>query len=136
MAKKKIYITESDKIKLEKIIQESLHQNIYKEEYIKSLLAEIEIAKVVKPKAVPKDVITMNSKVCLVSPEGDEEEYTLVFPNEANVMENKISILAPVGTAMIGYKAGDIIEWPVPDGIIKFKVKEILFQPEASGEYE
>jgi regulator of nucleoside diphosphate kinase len=136
LAKKKIYITESDKIKLEKIIQESLHQNIYKEEYIKSLLAEIEIAKVVKPKAVPKDVITMNSKVCLVSPEGDEEEYTLVFPNEANVMENKISILAPVGTAMIGYKAGDIIEWPVPDGIIKFKVKEILFQPEASGEYE
>ncbi|MBN2287288.1 MAG: nucleoside diphosphate kinase regulator [Tissierellales bacterium] len=136
MAKKRIYITENDKKKLEKLIQEARHQNLYNEEYIKSLITEIEIAKVVKSKSIPKDVITMNSQVRLISPDGEEEDYTLVFPNEADVMNNKISILAPVGTAMIGYKVGDVIEWPVPEGIVKFVVKEILYQPEAEGDYE
>jgi regulator of nucleoside diphosphate kinase len=136
VAKKRIYITENDKKKLEKLIQEARHQNLYNEEYIKSLITEIEIAKVVKSKSIPKDVITMNSQVRLISPDGEEEDYTLVFPNEADVMNNKISILAPVGTAMIGYKVGDVIEWPVPEGIVKFVVKEILYQPEAEGDYE
>ena len=61
--------------------------------------------------------------------------YSLVFPKEADVDKGKISVLAPVGTAMIGYRVGDIIEWEVPSGLRRLKVEEVLYQPEASGDY-
>jgi regulator of nucleoside diphosphate kinase len=61
--------------------------------------------------------------------------YTLVFPEDADHTHNKISILAPIGTAMLGYRVGDIFEWKVPDGVSKMKIKEILYQPESSGDY-
>jgi regulator of nucleoside diphosphate kinase len=61
--------------------------------------------------------------------------YSLVFPNEADADEGRISILAPVGTAMIGYRVGDVIEWQVPSGLRRLKVEEIIYQPEASGDY-
>jgi regulator of nucleoside diphosphate kinase len=58
--------------------------------------------------------------------------YTLVYPAEANVEENRISVLAPVGTAIIGYRAGDVIKWPVPGGHVRLHVEEV-FQPEHVG---
>ena len=61
--------------------------------------------------------------------------YTLVFPTAANISENKLSILAPLGMALIGYRKGDTIKWPVPSGIKKLKVTEIIYQPEAAGDY-
>jgi regulator of nucleoside diphosphate kinase len=61
--------------------------------------------------------------------------YSLVFPNEADIDEGKISVLAPVGTAMIGYRVGDVIEWEVPSRLRRLKVEEIIYQPEASGDY-
>jgi regulator of nucleoside diphosphate kinase len=61
--------------------------------------------------------------------------YTLVFPSEANFDEGKISVLAPVGTAMLGYRVGDSIEWEVPSGRRRLKVEELIYQPEASGDY-
>jgi regulator of nucleoside diphosphate kinase len=63
-------------------------------------------------------------------------EYTLIFPEDANFKNKKVSILAPVGTAFIGYSVGDIIEWHVPKGIRKLQVEELLYQPEAAGNYE
>ena len=67
---------------------------------------------------------------------GKEMIYSLVFPNEADVDEGRISILAPVGTAMIGYRIGDTIEWEVPSGLRRLRVEEVLYQPEASGDYQ
>jgi regulator of nucleoside diphosphate kinase len=61
--------------------------------------------------------------------------YTHVFPSEANFDEGKISVLAPVGTAMLGYRVGDSIEWEVPSGRRRLKVEELLYQPEAAGDY-
>jgi regulator of nucleoside diphosphate kinase len=82
------------------------------------------------------DVITMNSKVCLVDLEtADEDIITLVLPEDADHAENKISILAPIGTAILGHRVGDTFEWKVPAGLIRMKVKELLYQPEASGDY-
>jgi regulator of nucleoside diphosphate kinase len=60
---------------------------------------------------------------------------TLVFPDDADIDQNRISVLAPIGTAMLGYSVGDAFEWQVPAGLTRFKVKEILYQPEASGDY-
>lgn len=61
--------------------------------------------------------------------------YSMVFPGDANVAENKISVLAPIGTALIGYRVGDTIEWKVLGGLKKLKVEEILYQPERAGDY-
>ena len=90
----------------------------------------------VPPEAVPGDVITMNSEVVLLDVDTQQEEtYTLVFPDRADATTGHISVLAPIGMAMIGYQVGDTFEWPVPDGVRRLLVKEILYQPEAAGDY-
>lgn len=133
---KKIHITELDKTRLQKLIFEAREYNLCKKDDLKILERELERAQVVKPEEIPNDIITMNSTVAFRDLDtGEQFTYSLVFPNEAKLIENKISILAPIGTAILGYRVGDIIEWPVPDGIVKLKVEEIIFQPEASGIY-
>jgi regulator of nucleoside diphosphate kinase len=85
---------------------------------------------------MPGDVITMHSRARLVDRDTAEElKYTLVFPKEANIGHAKISILAPIGTAMLGQRVGDTFTWHVPDGEVNLEVKEILYQPEAAGDY-
>jgi regulator of nucleoside diphosphate kinase len=97
---------------------------------------EINEGTLVEPENVPEDVITMNSKVNVTDIEsGEKMTYMLVFPSEANISKNKLSILAPLGMALLGYRKGDIIEWTVPSGIRKLKVEEIVYQPEAAGDY-
>jgi regulator of nucleoside diphosphate kinase len=79
----------------------------------------------------------MRSKVRLKDlVSGETNTYSVVFPTEANFTEGKISILAPIGTAILGYKKGDTIEWPVPAGVRRLRVDEVLFQPEASGNFD
>jgi regulator of nucleoside diphosphate kinase len=91
---------------------------------------------VVTPAGIPPDVITMNSRVCLQDMDsGEDLVYTLVFPGDADVESGKISVLAPIGTAMIGYRSGDRITWSVPGGVKKLKVKKILYQPESAGDF-
>jgi regulator of nucleoside diphosphate kinase len=104
--------------------------------YLDRLEGELERAEVVTPNDIPRDVITMRSTVRLKDlNNGKEMIYSPVFPDEADVDEGKISVLAPVGTAMIGYRVGDVIEWEVPSGMRRLKVEEIIYQPEASGDY-
>jgi regulator of nucleoside diphosphate kinase len=105
-------------------------------ERLKELEAELERAVIVDINKIPKDVVTMNSKVCLKDMDtGKDESYHLVYPEDADIEQNKISILAPIGTAIMGYKVGDIIEWQVPAGLRRLKIKKILYQPEAEKEY-
>jgi regulator of nucleoside diphosphate kinase len=82
----------------------------------------------VVPRAeLPPDVVTMNATVRLRDLEtGEEETYTLVYPADADIAENKLSVLAPVGTALLGYRAGDVVEWPVPAGVSRFRIEEVL----------
>jgi regulator of nucleoside diphosphate kinase len=76
----------------------------------------------------------MNSRVRLTDAGTNEEQvYTVVFPSDANVEQRKISVLAPIGTAILGYRVGDMVEWRVPGGIRKLRIEEILYQPEAAG---
>lgn len=60
---------------------------------------------------------------------GESMEFTLVFPSEANIDDGKISVLAPLGTAMLGYGVGDEFEWTVPYGLRRLKVTHVHFQP-------
>ncbi|MDD5584091.1 MAG: nucleoside diphosphate kinase regulator [Candidatus Omnitrophica bacterium] len=100
---------------------------------VEELEAELKRANIVDSNNIPPDVVTMNSKVYLRDMDtGRDEFYQLVYPGEADIERCKISVLAPIGTAILGYKVEDIIEWRVPAGIRKLKIKKILYQPEAN----
>ena len=134
---KSIYVTEPDYQRLSGLIEVTREHNGVDREYLNKLEAELDRAEIVDPKQIPADVVTMRSKVRLKDlVSGEANTYSLVFPKEANFTEGKISILAPIGTAILGYKTGDTIEWPVPSGVRRLRVDKILYQPEAAGNYE
>ena len=136
MKKRTIYISSFDKERLMRLIENSDNYNNPDKNYLKELEKELDRGKIIEPKNIPHNAITMNSKVRLKDLDsGEKITYMLVFPDEADISKNKISILAPIGTALIGYRVGDIIEWKVPAGLRKLKVEEILYQPEAAGDY-
>ena len=132
-----IYITELDYNRLHGLIDRTRESNGVDKEYLKKLEAELERAEVVDSRDIPADVITMRSKVRLKDlVSGESNTYSLVFPREADFAEGKISVLAPIGTAILGYRRGDTIEWPVPSGLRRLEVEEILYQPESKGDHE
>lgn len=134
MSNRIIHITQIDQQRLQEVIAQAGRTEYRGSEYLQNLESELERGKVVASKDVPPDVITMNSKVRLVDLDSDEELiYTLVFPDDADLEQDKISVLAPIGTAMLGYRVGDTFELQVPAGTVRMKVKEIIYQPEASG---
>jgi regulator of nucleoside diphosphate kinase len=135
--KDKIYITEFDLKRLKGLIryaEERWDKRVIR--YLEELDEELDRAEIVKPEEIPTDVITMNSTFRLSNLDTAEEAvYTLVFPAKADSTSRKISILAPVGTAALGYRVGDTVEWKVPGGLKRLKVKEIVYQPEAARDY-
>jgi regulator of nucleoside diphosphate kinase len=136
MRRKPIRVTDFDLERLKKLVADAQRTKYRGSDYLIKLQTELDRAKVVKPRKVPSDVITMNSTVTVVDLDtGKEETYTLVFPEDANAAQGKISVLAPIGTAMLGYEVGDTFEWEVPAGKRRLQVKKILYQPEASGDY-
>lgn len=136
MANKEIYITENDIKRLKELIAVAREFGNEEEKYLFELEKELGRGKIVRPQDIPQDVITMNSKVHLRDLNSNEEfVYQLVFPDDADPSQGRISVLAPIGTALIGYSVGDIIEWEVPAGVAKLKVEKVLYQPEASGDY-
>jgi len=102
-----------------------------------ALRQELNRAEVLEPEKMPPTVVTMNSRVCFqMQPEGTEFELTLVYPRDANGDPSRISILAPVGSALLGLSVGQQIEWPVPGGrSIKVSITEVSYQPERVGDY-
>jgi regulator of nucleoside diphosphate kinase len=135
MQARTIYITEFDMERLRTLIDESKRLNRQSNEYLEDLEMELARGQVVPPSNIPPDVVTMNSKVCLRDLDTNEEMLvTLVFPQDADIAQSKVSVLAPIGTAMLGYRIGDTFTWEVPDGIRQLQVEKILYQPEAAGD--
>ncbi len=137
MSGKSIHLTKFDLERLRQLLQDAQLTDYRKSEYLEMLRMELNRAVVVSPQDISNDVITMNSIVCLEDLDTKEEEiYTLVFPENADLGKGKVSILAPIGTAMLGYEVGDTFEWDVPAGKRRLQVKRILYQPESSGDYD
>lgn len=131
-----IYITELDLNRLQKLL-DAMEGSTRNKAHLQNLEEELFKGQIVPSDEIPPDVITMNSRVRLIDIDsGGDMIYTLVYPNDADATQNKISILAPIGTALIGYRVGDIIKWKVPSGVKKLKVEEILYQPEAAGDFD
>jgi regulator of nucleoside diphosphate kinase len=132
-----IYVTQTDRDRLENLIR-LVRRNDDRAHfaYVKRLEEELDDAEIVASEEIPPDVVTMRSKVKLKDLDtGEENVYSIVFPNEANFDEQKISILAPLATALLGYKCGDTVEVEAPARLRRLKIKEILYQPESAGEY-
>jgi len=134
MSIRNIYVTSQDRQRLAVVIQQSGERD---RGDLLNLVDELNRATVVTPEEVPPDVIAMNSRVRLHDlDEGTSLEYTLVYPDAASFSDGKISVLAPIGTALLGYRVGDEIEWQVPAGARRLRIEEMLYQPEAAGDYQ
>jgi regulator of nucleoside diphosphate kinase len=129
----RIYITDDDCERLRQLIAGRRGASSVDQKYLDVLEQELDRAEVVEPEAIPRDVVTMNSEVRLKDLDsGESRVYRLIFPTQTRT-ENSVSVLAPIGTAMLGYRVGDIIEWRVPKGIRRLNVLEVIYQPEAAG---
>ena len=134
MKKRTLIISHADRERLEALIDSARMDSRVREDYLAALEGELSRARVVPAGKVPADVVTMNSVVRLRDLDSDETaEYDLVYPADADVSLNRISVLAPIGTAILGYRLGDVIEWPVPAGLRRLRVEEVLYQPERAG---
>lgn len=136
MEHRDIYITKFDLARLKELLQVGISFKARDRNYLESLQDELDRAHIVEPTAIPDRVVTMNSRVRLKDMEtGEENNYTLVFPSDADIEQNKISVLAPIGTAILGYRVGDTVEWLTPGGARKVQIEAMLYQPEAEGQY-
>jgi regulator of nucleoside diphosphate kinase len=132
---RQIHITEFDRRRLTELIAASGGRGDPDRQDLDALAAELARATVVPSQEIPPDVVTMNSQVLLRDlGSGEDLTYTLVFPPGADIDRGAISILAPIGTAILGYAVGDVIEWKVPSGVRRIRVEKILYQPEAAGD--
>jgi regulator of nucleoside diphosphate kinase len=136
MHPRQIYITEFDMERLRQLVDGTRAWSTRDRNYLAQLEAELERAVVVPSEEIPPNVVTMNSEVRVKDVDtGKEMTVKLVFPGSADYERGKLSILAPIGTALIGYSTGDIVQWTVPAGVRRLQILDVLYQPEAAGDF-
>ena len=134
MKQHNIFITDQDMESLRHLLNPIRRVLSKDQEHLEMLEQELDRAQIVSRSRVPDDLVTMNSRVRVKDVEtGEDKTYTLVFPRDADFAQGKISVLAPIGTAILGYRVGDVIEWRVPGGRRKLRVQEVMYQPESAG---
>jgi regulator of nucleoside diphosphate kinase len=131
MNRSPIYITAEDHIKLTALLTSRVALLISSPDLLAELQAELDHAQIVSPEEVPEDLVTMDSTITLRDLDTLETEtYTLVYPERANIAEDRLSVLAPIGTAVLGYRVGDEVRWQVPEGWRRLRIEQVLYQPE------
>ncbi len=118
-----IYLSSSDHRLLSQLIAavDNRHGNVDR------LRCELTRAVVLDPTAVPTNAVGINSRVELADLDtGERESYVLTLPSAADPEQQRISVLAPVGTALLGYREGDEIEWPTPGGLRRLKLLRVV----------
>lgn len=123
-----ILITEKDLLRIRNVL------SYQKSEDFENLDLELDRAKVITDAEVPADLVTMNSKFKFLNiNEQKEMVMTIVYPSDADFSQGKISVLASLGSALLGLRVGQEINWMFPDGKTRsLKILEILYQPEAN----
>lgn len=125
-----IYLTQNDMESLFKLVdaQPGMRPDKLEKELVR--------ARVVPREEIPEDVVTMNSRVVFENETtGDRREVTLVYPGNADIDAGKISVLVPIGTALLGLRIGQSIDWELPGGETqRYRIVDVPFQPEAAGE--
>lgn len=133
MKSRKIIITQADYGRLRRIIDASRELLPKDGEHLDALERELDGAIVARSLEVPRELVTMNSRVRVLDlSSGRELRYQIVFPGEADVFRKRISVLAPIGMALLGRAADEIVEWEVPSGTRRLLILEVEYQPEAA----
>lgn len=129
MLETKIIVTDVDLERLQPVIEQS------DTPLAEALDAELRRAVVVAQRDVPPDVVTMNSELVYEDvATGVQRVVRLVYPRDADATAGRISVLAPIGAALLGLHVGQEIEWRVPSGVKRIRVAELRYQPEAAGD--
>ena len=133
MSQPNIIISSQDLHRLETMLEHQTTQS----STMQHLENELARAEVVNPENIPKNVVTMNSRVSItIAPSTDSVEIVLVYPHDFTGDKSQVNILAPVGAAILGLTEGQSIEWPQPDGqLMKIKIEKVIYQPEREGKY-
>ncbi len=121
-----IYITREDNSKLRLLISAALYSSSTTTA-LRNLRAELDRAAIVDLSEIPTGVVTMDSHVEFEDlATGEIEDYVITFPDRADVAQKRISILAPIGTALIGCREGDLVSWATPGGLRRLRVRRVL----------
>lgn len=132
-----ILVSSLDAVRIQNRIEKARNGGLKAPINLIPLMNELKRAKKVEPSEIPRDVVTMNSIVLLKNKLTNKEiRVQIVYPEDANLSKQKISIFAPVGTALLGYKKGDTIKWDVPAGKAEFEILEVEYQPESEGNFD
>lgn len=132
-----IVITEFDRQRLARLLEALRARPGADFPNLEALEIELERADVVKPQEIPPDVVTMNSTAQLVDLDTREVlSLTVVFPGAAEVSSGRISVLAPMGLALLGCREGEEVEWPTPSRTRRLWIERVVYQPEASGRFD
>jgi regulator of nucleoside diphosphate kinase len=130
-------ITDNDRRRLGSMLERAQTSGAELRDYLHALESELEQANSVEAAEVPGDVVTMNSTVELCDVEsGEDETYTLVYPQQASAIDGRLSVLAPLGTAILGTRVGDEIDVVTPSGGRRVRITSIRFQPESAGRFD
>ncbi len=132
-----IRITVLDYIRLNKLVASSRKMKNIDLKNLEALEREISRAEKVESMRIAPEFITMNS-VVQVMDEKTNKTWTIkiVYPDEADFKKGNVSILSPLGIALIGNKVGNTVQFDAPSGIVTISIQQIDYQPEASGEYQ
>ncbi|MFA6950433.1 MAG: nucleoside diphosphate kinase regulator [Lentimicrobiaceae bacterium] len=132
-----ILISSLDAVRIQSRIDKARNGGINAPINLVPLMNELNRAKKVEPAKVPKDLVTMNSIITLQNIKTEQiTKLQIVYPEDADLTKKKISIFAPIGTALLGYRKGDIISWTIPSGTAEFKILDIVYQPESEGNFD
>jgi regulator of nucleoside diphosphate kinase len=126
-------ITDQDFRQLRQMLEHTTFTSAQDRMHLQALEEEIENAGVVPSDKIPPDVVTMHSRVRISDMRtGEQMIFRLVYPHEANYADKRISVLAPIGMALLGYSAGTEIEWKVPSGSRRLRIEAVEHQPQAA----
>lgn len=129
MATRSIHVTNQDLQRLRRVIGSASHASALDQQHREMLSAELDRAIIVDDEDIPPDVIRMRTRVRVRDGSSRQsDDYTLVYPWEADVHSSLLSVLAPLGTALLGYREGDRIDWHLPGGVRELRVEKILGQ--------
>lgn len=131
---RRISITRDDMARLKELVRQGRRASRRDQGHLAELDQELDRAEIIDTEDLSPDVVTMHSTVRVRDLDtGGSVVYTLAFPVDADIERKRISVLAPIGTALIGYRVGDRVEWRTPGGTKRLQIEEVLFQPEAAG---
>ena len=105
-------------------------------EVVSHLYKGLVTAKMLPQANISSDVVTMNSRILLKDILNEREaEVAITYPQDADSRERKISVFSSIGVALLGRQVGDVVSWNTPNGMGQFEILEVIYQPEAVGDY-